>query len=134
MLFELLVSLMIGEINPSDFTGKTIYPSGIKDCDKDILALPASISPVLKLPMPIFDKTKNVIKPGIYQVKLIDKLLILSEGDKIIAKLPALKIRYLPYNQSISECFFKKENPELATITYRENNIEAETIAKIVKN
>lgn len=134
MLFELFVSLLIGEINPADFTGKTIYPSGIKDCDKDILALPASNLPVLKLPMPIFDKTKNVIKPGMYQVKLVDKFLVLSEGDKIIAQLPVLKIRYLPYNQIVSECIFKKANYTIVTITYREKNIEAETIVKIANN
>lgn len=133
MIIELLFALMISDVNPSDFTGKTMYPSGIKDCDKDIFSPPASKLPVLKISAPIIDRNGKYIDAGIYQAKLVDKNIIIMQGETLIASLPALKIKYMPYSFSISECLFKKVNSELVIITFRENKIEAETIIKIAK-
>jgi len=131
MIFELLVSLLLCDINPADPTGKTIYPSGNRDFDDGFMNYPASKYPVLKITVPVFDKDDNIVNPGMYEAMLREKQIILIQSGEIIAILPVIVIRSLPVKSYLTEAKASILDTEYVLITFRENMVEAQAIVKI---
>jgi len=129
MLIEALTAFIIlSFINPADPSGKSIYPSGLKDCDTNFFnAPPASIYPVVKIYLPLEDEEGNIINRGIYSAVYLEdsNQIKLMEGIKTIALLNVKysKLLFEPHSvdsariESLSEnkvlFIYIKDNKEL---------------------
>jgi len=131
MLIELLAILVIGLKNPADLSGKTIYPSGIHDCDKDFLLLPTSEYPVLKISVSIIDKSGTVVNPGIYQAVLRNKEIMIIKEGQIIAVLPVIITKGLSQKCIIPEATENILDSDYVQFNLEQNQIEAQSIVRI---
>ncbi|MEI8377635.1 MAG: hypothetical protein WCF95_03765 [bacterium] len=88
MLFESCVlATTLAFINPADPSGKTIYPSGIKDNGNFIFsAPPVSAYPILTIGSQIKLEDDYIIQPGNYCVKpsVDETQIIIIEGFETI--------------------------------------------------
>ncbi len=86
--------LLIAFLNTADPSGKTIYPSGVKDNGNYIFnAPPASIYPLLNIIDPIVLCDGRTIPKGIYAVKpsIDEKSLLFIDGHNIVFELPIIE-------------------------------------------
>lgn len=76
--------------------GPAVYPSGIYDRDKThvIYGPKSSDQPTLLVSNPIYDKDRNVIQPGYYELMLSydRKNLLLTQRQELIAVIPVFKV------------------------------------------
>lgn len=133
MLIELLATLVIGLTNPADPTGKTIYPSGLHDCDEGFTLAPASECPVLKVTVSIIDKKGTVINPGMYQAVLRNKEIFLVQSAQIVGILPVIVTKGLPQRCIISETTENILDQDYVQINLKQNMVEARSIVRIFR-
>jgi len=131
MFFELLVSLLICDVNPADPTGKTIYPSGIHDCDEGFMSLPSSKCPVLKISVPIIDMDGKIVYPGMYGAMLNKKQIFLIQSGEIKAVLSVTVTKSLPQQSILTEAKAVILDSEYVLVTFKENLSEAQSIVRI---
>lgn len=131
MLIELLATLVISLTNPADPTGKTIYPSGLHDCDGGFTLAPASEYPVLKVTVSIIGKNGTIVNPGMYQAVLRNKEIILIEEGHVIAVLPVIVEKKLSQMCIIPEATETTLDQDYVQINLKQNQVEAESIVRI---
>lgn len=127
MIETVLTIILLSFINPADPTGKTMYPSGIKDVDNFVFSAPPSSKyPDLVLSMPIYDEENTQVQPGIYEVRLSenkDKILLLQSLE-IKAKFPIVQAVKLEKKCLVPTVSFKTMGANQAFIIYKYDDIE----------
>lgn len=132
-MLEIIIAIMVvGFVNPSDPTGKTMYPSGIKEADQYLdPRLPKTPRPLLVLGREIYDVNGEIIPRGRYELALSEDkaFMYLIQIDKIVAKFPVLQIKQQinkKYSVPVSETeIFNGSN---MLIIYKHDDIEAHCV------
>lgn len=128
MIENILVFLFLTYVNPADPSGNTMYPSGVKDCDKFYFNSPpaASKTPNLVLSMPVYDAENKIIPPGIYETKLSQDTgqILLIQSQEIKAKLPIMQIATLDKTYLIPTVNVKKLSSKHILIILKMDNTE----------
>ena len=116
MITELLLIAATGVINPMDMSGHSMYPSGVKECDKyPQFPYPTSKLAKLTLPHPILSDNGEVINSGHYLVGLsVSKNSILVfDGRKELFTLAIENTEILDRARKISTAeFYTDDNSE----------------------
>jgi len=124
-------------MNPADPTGKTMYPSGIKDIDKQIFSdLPASMYPQLRLLDFVYDKDGRLIEPGFYEViyRQIDNMIELFQGNTLYGKFDAVKEKDTVECKKLSEISIIKKDKKYIIIHYKKDCDDISAQAQMVDN
>lgn len=129
MIVECYAALLIGFVNPSD--PKTIYPSGIHDCDKDFINTPESRYPVLKIAVSLIDADGKIISPGLYEAKLAEKQIFLIQAGEVVGVFPVVVTRNLAKHISLSNAKASILDSEYVLIVFKENMTESHAIVRI---
>lgn len=129
-MLDVFIALMIlGFINPSDPTGKTMYPSGIKEADTYLdPRLPKTPRPLLVLGREIYDENGEIIPRGRYELALSEDkaFMYLIQIDKILGKFPVLQIKqHIDKKYSVPVAETEIFNHSNMLIIYKHDNIEA---------
>jgi hypothetical protein len=129
MFEEILVLLLINFINPADSAGGTMYPSGIKECDKLHYNFPpeATKAANLVLSMPVYDGNNILVPPGIYEAIIVNNNneIILMQSNEIKGKLPVGQTVKMPQKCYIPTISAKKLSPNHILVIYKNDDIEA---------
>lgn len=93
------MTIYLAEVTLEDLLpkrGASVYSSGLQEKDKGQVKYGPSSNtePTLAIIDPIFDKDRNVIYPGYYELKLSEdrNFLTLSQSRKLIATIPVFKL------------------------------------------
>lgn len=132
MIESLLISAILTFVNPADPSGKTMYPSGVKDCDNFYYQHPpyASKNPNLVLPYQVYDGENNLIQPGIYEsiISTNSSLILLVQSGEIKARLPVSNVTNLPVKRFIPVIEAKKLSSGHVQVIYKVNDAEIYSI------
>ncbi|MFA6989673.1 MAG: hypothetical protein WC197_06355 [Candidatus Gastranaerophilaceae bacterium] len=130
MIINLATCCMLAFLNPADPSGKTIYPSGIKDADSKIFSAPKSTKlPILTLSVNIKDKNENIVPPGFYKASISqdDKYILLFQNNYIAGVLKINNLKHLDKNVAMNSVVVKFYNKKSVLIIVKQDNKEAES-------
>ncbi|OGH96741.1 MAG: hypothetical protein A2104_10265 [Candidatus Melainabacteria bacterium GWF2_32_7] len=131
MLESLIIFTFLSFVEPIDPTGKTLYPSGIKECDDLHYDLPphASKNPNLALSTPIYDAENKLIPPGIYEAELSETTgqILLLQSKEIKAKLPIMQSISTNHRYQIPIIKAKTLSSKHVLIIYKYENTEIQS-------
>jgi hypothetical protein len=134
MIINLATCCMLAILNPADPSGKTIYPSGIKDADSKIFGAPESTKlPILTLGVNIKDKNDNIVPPGFYKASISqdNKYILLFQNNYIAGVLKIDNIKALDKKAVINSIIVKPYKTDFALIIIKQDNKEAESRVNI---
>ena len=116
MITELVLIAAAGIIDPMDMSGHSMYPSGVKECDKyPRFAPPKSKLATLTLPQSILSGTGDIISSGHYLAALsVSKNeILIFEGRKELFTLPVEHTELLEKVRKLSTAeFYTDDNSE----------------------
>jgi hypothetical protein len=128
MLIEAITAFcLLAFINDADPSGKTIYPSGVKDCDTNFFnAPPSSKYPVVKIFLPLEDADGNIINQGIYSAVYLEdsNQIKLLEGDKPVALLNVKYSKLLSQPHSVESARIENLSENKVLFIYIKDNKE----------
>lgn len=132
MLDLLIAGILIADMNPADFSGKTMYPSGVKDFDKHIFhAPPESPYPILNLYRYFIDGNGKMVEAGMYMTVISEdeKNILLYQGGEHKGTFPINEIEHKKYPYRQSSAIYHHKMP-LSDIEVKFEKIRAKSFIK----